>query len=44
MGLRAGLDVLGKDKCRAAPRIETPARPARILVAGVVRHVLRMPL
>jgi len=43
VGLRADLDVL-ENGCLARPTIHTPARPARILVAGMVRRVLRMPL
>lgn len=43
MGLRVDLDIL-ENGCLAPPRIQTPARPARILVAGIVRHLLRMPL
>ena len=43
VGLGADLDVL-ENGCLAPPRIHTPARPARILVAGMVRRVLRVPL
>ena len=44
MGLRADLGVLENGYILLPSRIPTPARPARTLVAGMVRRVLRMPL